>query len=67
VTEQQVAERVDQARHERQAEQQRRERTVPAGATRHDYLSHVVYKLACGPHRRQWPWHTCAKHSAVDG
>ena len=33
VTEQQVAERVDQTRDERQAEQQRRERTVPAGPT----------------------------------
>src|SRR2546423_72457 len=65
VTEQQVAEGVDEAGDDRQPDQQRRELAVPAGATGDDRLSYFVDELAYGCHGRQWPWHTCAKRSAT--
>ena len=45
MTEQQVAEHIDKAGDNRQPEQQRRERALPAGATRNDHLSDLIYEL----------------------
>jgi hypothetical protein len=67
VTEDEIAERIDQTRDERQSEQQRRERTVPAGATGQDDLSEFLDKLVYPRHGRQCPWHTCAKQPAASG